>query len=397
MEDWSDGLVRSGIVPLIVESQFDDENQWCDSRALTKIGLAVYHRPEIRRYLPSLDKIDVAVRYGLVRWGGTQGWSAQGFPPNSSVRVSVITSSGSIVLGDALVTDERGGVEGVFTVGTNIPAETVVLYVRSVSEPSTYGETDFTVESSATMALKHSSDRFNIYSDFENDISWFYPYVESVYDQLKAKFGYEPSHYLPIEYTIKRGPPGEIGGSTSEGKIEVKASDFSENRWCLVISAQELVNLFTGSICRGWPSDWWADHRSPFPIMVAIEIIRDLGYVQEADDSHEEFKGDPLYIWHREMKRKYGWRIYRNMFSAMKADGIQLDQLGPNPGKLRTNYVLAYMSIDTDELDLSSAATISSADLSMIQAIIRARQRIQMLPLTDRRWKQYLEGNYLRS
>ena len=168
-----------------------------------------------------------------------------------------------------------------------------------------------------------------------------------------------------------------------------------KNRWCLVIVAQELTNLFTGSVSTGWPTDWWANHRSPYPIMVAVEVVRDLGYIQESKDYDEEFKNDPLYVWHRNMKRTYGWDLYRNMLSAVKTDGIMWDRLGPNPGKTRTNYVLAYMALGAGKLNLSSAAeTIPNADQKMVEDIVRARETIHMISRNEQKWMQYLSGDY---
>jgi hypothetical protein len=316
MEGWSDDLVRAGIVPLVAESQLHDEEGWCRSRGLAKIGLAGHHKPEIEPHLP---------RQPIQR------------------------------------------------------------------DPST-------VSSDHRTSSRYSSTRFNIFSDVNRDISWFFSYIEKVYDQLKDKFGHEPTQYLPIKYTIKQGKPGGIGGWTSAGEMGVEAGDFEKNRWCLVISAQELVNLFTGSISSGWPTDWWANHKSPFPIMAAVDVVRDLGYTQEAKEYDREFEKDSLYVWHRNMKRTHGWSLYRNMFSAVKADGIQWDRIGANPSKLRTNYVLAYMGIGAGRLDLPSVAEmIQDADLKMVEEIMRVRERAKALPHIDQRWTQFVTGNYARS
>jgi hypothetical protein len=313
MEEWSDGLVRSGAVPLVAESQFDNEDQWCLSRGLTRMLLAGDHRSEIERHLPMAARAQTEL----------------------------------------------------------------------IGKPATEG-----------MTSRYSSSLFKVYSDLRNDVSWFFPYIESIYEQLKTKLGQEPSHYLPIKCIIKQGPPGGIGGWTVSGEMGVEAGNFEKNRWCLVISAQELVNLFTGSISAGWPSDWWANQKSPFPIMVAVEVVRDLGYAHEANEYDREFGSDPLYVWHRSLRRTYGWDLYRKMFSAMKTDGVQLDRLGPNPSKKLTNYVLAYMSLGAGELYLQSATqTIPNADQRMVQDIVGTRQRILASPRTDQRWAQYLSGD----
>ena len=249
--------------------------------------------------------------------------------------------------------------------------------------------------SATTMTLRYSSNRFRLFSDVPNDISWFHIYIEGVYDQIKAKFEHEPSSYLPIRYVVKRGVPGSIRGWTASGEIGVEAGDFVQNRWCLVISAQELVNLFTGSICSGWPTDWWANHRSPFPIMVAVEVVRDLGYLQEANEYDAEFEKDPLYMWHKKVKGTLGWSLYRKMFSAMREDGIQLDRIGSNPSRIRTNYVLAYMGIGAGGFYLNSAnGTIPDADQKIVEELIDIREQIQRIPRDNQRWLSYLDGNY---
>jgi hypothetical protein len=43
--------------------------------------------------------------------------------------------------------------------------------------------------------------------------------------------------------------------------------------WAYVFITHEMVNMFSGDVVSGgWPVDWWADDRSPFPMMTAIEI-----------------------------------------------------------------------------------------------------------------------------
>jgi thiamine transporter ThiT len=52
----------------------------------------------------------------------------------------------------------------------------------------------------------------------------------------------------------------------------------------------------------------------------------------------------------------------------MKNESIQRDRLGPNPSKIRTNYVLAYMSIGASGFYLKSAKeTVPNADQEMVE------------------------------
>ncbi len=44
---------------------------------------------------------------------------------------------------------------------------------------------------------------------------------------------------------------------------------------CYGIIAHELCNLFTGEkVSPGWPTEWWANHRSPFPTMIANQAMK---------------------------------------------------------------------------------------------------------------------------
>ena len=55
-----------------------------------------------------------------------------------------------------------------------------------------------------------------------------------------------------------------------------------------------MVNLFSGEVVSGgWPVDWWANHRSPFPLMTAVEI--EYALVPQMAVFHErQGRKDPL-------------------------------------------------------------------------------------------------------
>jgi len=237
------------------------------------------------------------------------------------------------------------------------------------------------------LELRYQSRQFRIFSDTPYSIEWFYCFIEEAYKRISDWFGFEPSRYLPIKCTIKQGKPGGISGWTGGGEFGVEAAPFTKNRWCLCLSVQELVNIFTGSLSSGWPVDWWANHKSPFPIMAAIRTVRNLGYVKEAEEHNKEFLQDPLYKWFDSLTPL--WKVFSDMFERMWSDGISWDRIGVNPSKLRTNYVLAYMMRVRDALDV-----IPEADRQMGLDIETARGNLQRIPRSDSRWIEYLHGNY---
>ena len=67
MEGWSDELARSKTIPIVSESQYDNEDQWCVSKGLAKVGLAVDYREEIESHLPS-SATSMTLRYSSNRF-----------------------------------------------------------------------------------------------------------------------------------------------------------------------------------------------------------------------------------------------------------------------------------------------------------------------------------------
>ena len=92
-----------------------------------------------------------------------------------------------------------------------------------------------------------------------------------------------------------------------------------------------MVNSFTGQIVSGgWPVDWWANHRSPFPLMTAVEIEYSL--VPNMAMFHEQQgRTDPLVRMFLQLKDQYGWAMFRKAFRAAIDDGIHWDAFGGNP------------------------------------------------------------------
>jgi hypothetical protein len=64
---WSDELARSKTIPIVSESQYDNEDQWCVSKGLAKVGLAVDYREEIESHLQS-SATSMTLRYSSNRF-----------------------------------------------------------------------------------------------------------------------------------------------------------------------------------------------------------------------------------------------------------------------------------------------------------------------------------------
>jgi hypothetical protein len=47
-----------------------------------------------------------------------------------------------------------------------------------------------------------------------------------------------------------------------------------------LLTLHEAINVYTGLVSGAWPTDWWADHRSPFPNAFDYEIMQAVGTAQ---------------------------------------------------------------------------------------------------------------------
>jgi len=191
------------------------------------------------------------------------------------------------------------------------------------------------------MTERYRSANFVVYSNITSyDISWFFPFIENVHSRLVNAFGFEKQP-KPTNVYLEQGAPGTIGGWASGGNFGVSAGDFVQNHWTMGVAIQEYVNCFTGYITACWPTEWWANHKSPFPIMVSVEIMRELGYNNEANQRESLFINDPLYAMFKRLKTDFGWGIFKNAFAYMLRDRINLCNYS-EPDK--TYRVCAYLN-----------------------------------------------------
>jgi hypothetical protein len=228
------------------------------------------------------------------------------------------------------------------------------------------------------------------------DIAALYLYADRAFDKLCDSWGLKPPK---VRYTLLvMARPG--GGFAAGDIAEVRAITGKESPgigcsydafsgtangikayWAHILITHEMVNLFTGeAVSGGWPVDWWANHRSPFPLMTAIEIERAL--VPQMAVFHErEGRNDPLVRMFLHLKDQFGWAMFRKAFRTAIDDGIRWDSFGANPSALRTAYVAAYLQIGAPE-DISGilGPLVPGYDAQAVKDIVRARSRWSALP-----------------
>jgi MYXO-CTERM domain-containing protein len=215
----------------------------------------------------------------------------------------------------------------------------------------------------------------------QSDIEGFFPFGDQVIDKLIALFDVSPSN---LPYYVEVGQSDGIAHTPSNFGPGVRVTgdafwnEFGgvQGYWGYLLVLHEFVNQWTGLVTGGWPTDWWADHRSPFPNAMDYRIMDDLGlsdaarvhrdrFLQQGTDNYDpqvELFGETIFNL-----PGYGFEGYRRAFSYIQADEMKWNKLrdppdyamqttfgSGNPSKLLSEYVIAYLSLGgrTDLTDL---------------------------------------------
>jgi hypothetical protein len=252
------------------------------------------------------------------------------------------------------------------------------------------------------------------FDEHRADVEAMYTYADKAFDKLCEAWGLKTpgERYALLVMTHPGGgfATGDIGevraitGKKSPG-VGCAYDAFSGTAngikayWAHVLITHEMVNLLTGELVSGgWPVDWWADHRSPFPLMTAIQI--EYALVPQVAVFHErQGREDPLVGMFTRLKDQFGWAMFRKAFRAADDDGINWDALGTNPSAQRTAYVAAYLQLGAPE-DISSILKplVPRYDAKAVKDILNARSKWVALPPESVKRKTlqaaFLKGDY---
>jgi hypothetical protein len=246
------------------------------------------------------------------------------------------------------------------------------------------------------------------------DIAALYDYADKAFDKLCDSWGLKPPK---DKYTLlvmaspgggfATGDIGEARAVTSKVSPGIGCSydaffgtaNGIKAYWAHILITHEMVNLFTGQVVSGgWPVDWWANHRSPFPLMTAVEI--EYALVPQMAVFHErQGREDRLVGIFLELKDQFGWAMFRKAFRAAIDDGIQWDAFGANPSRLRTAYVAAYLQMGAPE-DITGILRplVPGYDAQAVNDIVRAHARWSALPRESPKRKEsqaaFLKGDF---
>ncbi len=193
-------------------------------------------------------------------------------------------------------------------------------------------------------------------------------FLERAYDLYKNdmfRLGDLPR--LPVRVTVRPSASctGGISGAASGGSLTYCAGEWNSNAYCYGILAHELCNLFTGEcISEGWPTEWWANHRSPFPTMAANEVIN------RTASSYYRMWGnysDPLVLMFDEMQREHK-QMFQKMFQKMRELAVRLGGLS-DPLLSHTIYYFMFYAAGGDIGRLFIVPPMPAIDLRQIKEL----------------------------
>ena len=208
-------------------------------------------------------------------------------------------------------------------------------------------------------------------------IASFFAYGDAMMTQIQSDFG---TTFSGLPYTLVAHPDGLSEGvagipaiypdGESANGVHVNWDAFVNNVngitgfYGYLLPLHEMINNMTSAIGHGgWPTDWWADHRSPFPNSVDWHVLNEVGQVPMAEAQYGEWipdggSPDPQVGMFDQLLSTYGWPGFRRAFNAVLNDGMVFTSLkdppayttttpfvSGSPSALMSDYVIAYLSL----------------------------------------------------
>lgn len=160
---------------------------------------------------------------------------------------------------------------------------------------------------------------------------------------------------------------GHEGGSFPGVFVNPQTKQTIPGFYGYLLTLHETLNAFTGKIGGGgWPTDWWADHRSPFPNAMDEQVMRYIGNAQNnrtlkdaAEAQHVRFALPDQKSYDRQVvmfdnlfDQFGGFDGLSRFFRLVEEDGIRWPVVGhdatfsgDNHSEQLSEYVIAYLSL----------------------------------------------------
>ena len=185
---------------------------------------------------------------------------------------------------------------------------------------------------------------------------------------------------IPFQVVIKKGDC--CASFTSADHVGYRDGNFhdpSALSWTRGVVLGGVVNTMVAGVSRGWPADWWIDDGF-FTALVVSDTLKQLTTpaIAQTWEIEQQLASSRVYQELVSLRDEAGWPLFQRFFSLIAGDAMDWTSVGTNPSAIRSNYVIAYLSLAADR-NLGAAfqdAGIAGADPEAVTAILAARQRL---------------------
>lgn len=209
---------------------------------------------------------------------------------------------------------------------------------------------------------------------------------------------------LPIRVVI--GKDDCCGGWTGGGDVGYNDGNFKDDfgmDWIRGVVLGEVVNAVTGNVTGAWPTDWWVNSVWYFPGFIAVDVLREVSGAERATkwETDEKYPTYPIYNLFLALKKEKDWAFYQSFFASIKKDQMDWGAVGDNPSALKTNYVIAYMSLAYGQnlgSRFAETAKAPGTDATVVQSIMDAHAKLIAADgqgkSTGSNWSKFRKGDY---
>lgn len=211
-------------------------------------------------------------------------------------------------------------------------------------------------------------------------ISNFFAYFDEVVPPLTSRFKVKVPLPIVVEVTTPTAGACACGpqfgakdsviitGDAFSGAFVTPQKQSIPGFWGYLLTLHEAINVFTGQVGGGnWPTDWWADHRSPFPNAMDEQVMRIIGTKQNnptllnAATAHHQRFGEPGHGKYDSEVKMFndfysqfgGFAAYSQFFGLVQKDKLQWKTVAKDPtwspdnneSALLSEYLIAYLSL----------------------------------------------------
>ncbi len=209
---------------------------------------------------------------------------------------------------------------------------------------------------SPTEKTVYSKPMFIIHSDFPKQNIWVKRLLQNAHKIIHKNL-YHDLATEPKKITIKIKKNSALKGIRGSASFQNNTLRFESNiwpndkyrRWILI---HELVNLLSAHYgSQAYPSDWWSNGRSPFPVYISWLVLKELRYTQDVYWLRKKYKNKKDHQLYWVLHEKYTPELFRKFFYYLKYNQINLAKIGkpwPHPDKLRSLYAIGYLSLSAN-------------------------------------------------